>query len=146
MLSTWKMTKLLLKPSWFSSTVELSSWAVALRERPHLISSSSRMLFWSRSTTDWAPLVGSGKTGNGTSGAQPTIDYLTKHILSGFLSLQNENVPGNAGLKDQNLALKWVQKNIRAFGGDPNKVTIFGESAGSVSVHYHILSKASAGG
>ncbi|KAK6622889.1 hypothetical protein RUM43_008740 [Polyplax serrata] len=63
----------------------------------------------------------------------------------GFLSLQNENVPGNAGLKDQNLALKWVQKNIRAFGGDPNKVTIFGESAGSVSVHYHILSKASAG-
>lgn len=63
----------------------------------------------------------------------------------GFLSLQNAEVPGNAGLKDQHLALKWVKKNIEAFGGDPDKITIFGESAGSASVNYHLLFKESTG-
>ena len=65
--------------------------------------------------------------------------------FQGFLSLQNDKVPGNAGLKDQNMAMKWVKRNIRNFGGDPSRVTIFGESAGAASVNYHILSKSSTG-
>nr|XP_022909379.1 esterase B1-like [Onthophagus taurus] len=69
-----------------------------------------------------------------------TINY--RLGLLGFLSFEDPNldIPGNAGFKDQVLALKWVQKNIKKFGGDPNNVTIFGVSAGASSTHNLILS------
>lgn len=54
-------------------------------------------------------------------------------------------IPGNYGLKDQNLALQWVRDNIENFGGDPAKVTIFGQSAGAASVTYHLMSPRSKG-
>ena len=61
--------------------------------------------------------------------------------LLGFLAVENStDLTGNLGLKDQQEAMRWVQRNIAFFGGDPEKVTIFGESAGAVSVHDHILS------
>jgi len=63
----------------------------------------------------------------------------------GFLSLGTKEVPGNAGFLDQVMALKWVQKHIYHFGGDKNKVTIFGESAGGWSVGFHMISPRSRG-
>ncbi|XP_067658961.1 cocaine esterase-like [Haliotis asinina] len=63
----------------------------------------------------------------------------------GFLSTGNVEAPGNFGLLDQVLALEWVQKNIASFGGDPNSVTIVGESAGGASVSLHTLSPRSKG-
>ena len=67
-----------------------------------------------------------------------TINYRIN--VFGFFSLGTEDVPGNQGLRDQQLALSWVQDNIEAFGGNPDSVTIFGQSAGSYSVYMQVLS------
>ncbi|CAH0714108.1 unnamed protein product, partial [Brenthis ino] len=72
-----------------------------------------------------------------------TINYRLGTL--GFLSTGDELAPGNNGLKDQVAALKWVQRNIAAFGGDPHSVTLTGYSAGSRSVMLHIISPMSKG-
>ena len=65
--------------------------------------------------------------------------------LLGFLSLASDKLTGNMGFLDQVMALQWVQDNIAEFGGDPNKVTIWGESAGSWAATYHMVSPLSKG-
>uniref|UniRef100_A0A2K6BJD0 Carboxylic ester hydrolase n=1 Tax=Macaca nemestrina TaxID=9545 RepID=A0A2K6BJD0_MACNE len=60
--------------------------------------------------------------------------------IFGFFTTWDQHAPGNWAFKDQVAALSWVQKNIEFFGGDPSSVTIFGESAGAISVSSLILS------
>lgn len=72
-----------------------------------------------------------------------TINH--RYSAFGFLSTADENVPGNQGMKDIVLALKWVHDNIENFGGDAEKVTIFGHSAGSTAVNYIMLSEMAKG-
>lgn len=70
-----------------------------------------------------------------------TINYRLGPL--GFLSMPKAGISGNAGLKDQLLALKFVNQHIENFCGDPTNVTLFGESAGASSVHMHYMSKKS---
>jgi carboxylesterase type B len=57
----------------------------------------------------------------------------------GFISTQDEVIPGNNGLKDQQRAIPWTHDKVHLFGGDPHKITIFGQSAGFPSVLFKIL-------
>uniref|UniRef100_A0A8C0VWV9 Carboxylic ester hydrolase n=1 Tax=Castor canadensis TaxID=51338 RepID=A0A8C0VWV9_CASCN len=63
----------------------------------------------------------------------------------GFFSTGDQHASGNWGYLDQVAALRWVQKNIAHFGGNPAQVTIFGESAGGTSVSSHVVSPMSKG-
>ena len=58
----------------------------------------------------------------------------------GFMFFDTEDVPGNAAMFDQLMALQWIKDNIGQFGGNPDNITIFGESAGGASVSLHLLS------
>ena len=73
-----------------------------------------------------------------------TIQY--RLGLFGFAqSPDDETIPANNGLHDQVAAIKWVKKYISYFGGDPDSITLAGESAGGMSVEYHLISHRSAG-
>lgn len=65
-----------------------------------------------------------------------TVNYRVSSF--GFLSTLTADAPGNVGLFDQRMALKWVRKNIAHFGGNPRKVTIMGRFTGSMSVSVHL--------
>lgn len=93
---------------------------------------------------------GSFVGGSGLSGGNGP-DYLMDHDivlitinyrlgLLGFFSTGDEYAPGNYGMKDVVEALRWVQNNIKSFGGDPNRVTIAGESAGGAAVAFQVVS------
>jgi len=63
----------------------------------------------------------------------------------GFLSTGDMVAPGNSALKDLILGLKWTKENIKNFGGDPDRITIWGQSAGAASVAYLLQTNQTAG-
>ncbi|XP_052098949.1 cholinesterase-like [Mytilus californianus] len=68
-----------------------------------------------------------------------TISYRVGPL--GFLYFDHNDAPGNMGLLDQSIAIKWIHDNVKRFGGSKHKITLFGQSAGGASVNYHILSE-----
>nr|XP_020450864.1 bile salt-activated lipase-like isoform X1 [Monopterus albus] len=72
-----------------------------------------------------------------------TVNYRVGTM--GFLSTGDTRLPGNYGLWDQHAAISWVRRNIRAFGGNPDNITIFGQSSGAASVSFQMLSPHSKG-
>ncbi|XP_032743854.1 carboxylesterase 4A isoform X2 [Rattus rattus] len=96
----------------------------------------------------WFPggafLVGSASTYEGSELAargKVVLVFLQYRLgILGFFSTGNSHARGNWGLLDQIAALRWVQENIEAFGGDPDSVTLFGQSAGAMSVSGLLMS------
>ncbi|XP_041458997.1 acetylcholinesterase-like isoform X3 [Lytechinus variegatus] len=72
-----------------------------------------------------------------------TINYRLGAL--GYLTTGDNIIPPNLGIMDQITALNWIRKYISAFGGDPNRVSLFGDSAGSASIHIHLMSPLSSG-
>ncbi|XP_058124031.1 pyrethroid hydrolase Ces2a-like [Anopheles ziemanni] len=67
-----------------------------------------------------------------------TINY--RLGVFGFLKDEKHNITGNYGLKDQLVALQWIQRYVSYFGGDPNRVTVMGHSAGAGDLSHHLYS------
>lgn len=99
----------------------------------------------------WIPgggfIVGSGSQPvmNGTALANQDIILVTMNYrlgALGFLRYQGNDaaIGGNFAILDQQLAMKWVRDNIEGFGGDPDRITLFGESAGAMSTGLHLFS------
>lgn len=89
---------------------------------------------------------------DGTAFATQNVIVVTLNYRLGALgflvarnTLHSGRVGGNFGIMDQQLAMQWVKDNIAAFGGDPDKITLFGESAGAMSVGLHTFSMPSSG-
>jgi len=88
-------------------------------------------------------LWGSGKDYDGAQLALRNVVVITINYrlgAFGFFYGNRSDAPGNVGLWDQAMALNWTKQNIKAFGGNPDNITVFGESAGSMSVSNFIVS------
>jgi carboxylesterase type B len=80
---------------------------------------------------------------NSISMGKPMIGISFQYRISGWYFLGGKKALAggatNLGFRDQRIALHWIQENMDAFGGDPSKVTIWGESAGAQNVGAHFL-------
>ena len=72
-----------------------------------------------------------------------TVNYRLGAL--GFATIEEDKSCSNLGLLDQRLAIQWIKDNAAAFGGNPENVTLAGESAGAASIHYHMMSAGSQG-
>lgn len=61
----------------------------------------------------------------------------------GYLSMNTPEISGNMGMKDQQMALKWIHTNIEWFGGDPDRITVGGHSSGSTAANLHVFNRES---
>eukprot|EP00927_Polykrikos_kofoidii_P065195 TRINITY_DN60983_c0_g1_i1.p1 TRINITY_DN60983_c0_g1~~TRINITY_DN60983_c0_g1_i1.p1 ORF type:complete len:636 (-),score=78.19 TRINITY_DN60983_c0_g1_i1:121-1974(-) len=77
--------------------------------------------------------------------AEPVVYITFNYRLGIFGFLSDDEVGANFGIRDQQVALRWVQQNVAAFGGDPTQVTLIGQSAGAMSVYAHIVAPGSGG-
>ncbi|KAF1991180.1 alpha/beta-hydrolase [Aulographum hederae CBS 113979] len=119
-------------------------------QRPAGATSSSKLpvLFWifgggfEAGSTSIPPYDGTSIITRSVSMGQPIIFVAVNYRVGGFGFLAGKELAAegstNLGLRDQRLGMQWVQDNIEAFGGDPTKVTIWGESAGAISVYDHL--------
>ena len=83
---------------------------------------------------------------NGTTFAQQGIMVVAINYRLGALGfMANKDMKGNYGVLDQRMALQWAQDNAAAFGGDPKRVTLAGQSAGAMSTGIHMVSPGSKG-
>ena len=98
--------------------------------------------------------VGTGDNYDGSALVQNGVIVVTLNYRLGYLgflanpALDAESVGGGSGdygLMDQQAALRWIKANAKAFGGDPDRVTVFGQSAGGVSILDHLVSPSAAG-
>ncbi|XP_032013477.1 LOW QUALITY PROTEIN: carboxylesterase 4A [Hylobates moloch] len=101
----------------------------------------------------WFPggafIVGAASSyeGSDLAAREKVVLVFLRHRLGifGFLSTDDSHARGNWGLLDQMAALRWVQENIAAFGGDPGNVTLFGQSAGAMSISGLMMSPLASG-
>ncbi|KAL3458260.1 Alpha/Beta hydrolase protein [Aspergillus heterothallicus] len=93
----------------------------------------SRLLAWTSSALSTPTIIVTVNYRLGVYG------FLAGHDIKAYNAAHGESGTGNYGIWDQVLALRWVKSHIQAFGGDPERVTLFGQSAGAVSVHCHLL-------
>ncbi|XP_019628025.1 PREDICTED: pyrethroid hydrolase Ces2a-like [Branchiostoma belcheri] len=95
----------------------------------------------------WQAGTGSGNNGTQLATENNVIVVSLNYRLGvfGFLGTGDQHAPGNVGLLDQTQAIRWVRDNIANFGGDVNRITIFGLSAGGMAVSLHLLSPLNSG-
>ena len=149
---------------WYHNVIKAFGSDPSLFEHVNSISEDCLYLnIWTKSleTSARKPVMVWIHGGNDTAGWSYEPDYIGHNLsnkdvvvvsigyrlnIFGFFRHPNmSKQTGNFGLEDQILSLQWLKENIKYFGGDPNNITIFGESAGGAHISYHLVSPASEG-